>query len=160
MKTYGISATRVLDVKDCDVDAVVIKDIQSPAEALFTKTRWRSFMSFVDDINEEVKKLKENKTEFRYCQAYGGGWKVSVSSGFWCVDLRQFYLNEEGEEKPTRHGIALRLREWEMLMNTIDRMRIEHPDLFAGIPLCNHDHLLEWLRCPECLPYTHDRRNV
>jgi len=37
---------------------------------------------------------------------------VSVTTGFQCVDFRQFYMpHGETEVKPTRKGIALRLAE-------------------------------------------------
>ena len=109
-------------------------------------------MCWFEDIDEEVKKLKEKKAEVPYCQHYGGGWKVSVTPDIWCVDLRRFYLNDNGEEKPTRHGIGLRLYEWEMLKNIVDRLGDDHPDLRKH-NTCKHDNVDQWLDCHECMPF-------
>ena len=109
-------------------------------------------MCWLDNVSEEAKKQTENKTELRFCHHYGGGWKVSVTSGIWCVDLRRFYLNKEGEEKPSRHGIGLRLVEWEKLMDIVNQIRVDFPDLYIH-NTCNHQLLDDWMNCSECLPF-------
>lgn len=158
MKTYDLGVNRVLEVtRDGDSYSIVIKDNVSAAEAVFPKVRWAAFRYLVKDIDVEVTKLKEGKTEFRYSQQYGGGWLVSVTSGIRCVDLRRFFMNEKDEMKPTRHGIGLRLPEWEMLKDVINRMRVDFPDL-ESIMGCYHADIQDFIKCRECMPFLRPAR--
>jgi len=55
---------------------------------------------------------------------------VSVTTGFKCVDFRQFYLPYgETEVKPTREGIALRLMEWDRIKKVIELINNAYPVL-------------------------------
>ena len=145
MKSYVLGANRILLVSD----GVIIKDTVTLAEAEFTPVRWHAFVSYIDDIDAEVKKLTEGENEFRYCQSYGGGWQVFVPSGFRCVDLRRFYLNNKDEVKPTRHGIALRLHEWQTLKDIVRRIQED----VGATCYCCHDIIHGWLQCRECFPF-------
>ena len=151
MKTYALGVSRFVQI-DVDNSTVIIKDSQSSAEATFPKVRWASFLGYLEEIDAEVKKLKEEKTEFRYCQSYGGGWQVSVTMGFPCVDFRRFFLNDKNEIKPTRQGIALRLHEWETLKGVIERIRSDIPE-FGTMRACCHEIMDDWLECRECFPF-------
>jgi len=93
-----------------------------------------------------------------YRNHYGGGWCVSVTSGFYCVDLRKFYLPIGATEwKPTKTGIALRLSEWATFRNLIDVVQRDHLTVANFTPcFLNQDHTtLEGMQaCRECNPYT------
>ena len=43
----------------------------------------------------------------------GGGWYVLVTSGYWCIDVRKFYMARDNNIKPTRKGFAIRINEWD-----------------------------------------------
>jgi len=47
---------------------------------------------------------------------------VSVTTGFWCVDLHEFYTSKEGDLKPKQEGIALRLNEWTQVCDLRDQL--------------------------------------
>jgi len=78
-----------------------------------------------ENINEAVKQLHEKKY-VKYFKHIGGDWYVSVTTGFWCVDLRKFYTSKEGDLKPKREGIALRLNEWSRVCDLRDQL---HDDM-------------------------------
>jgi hypothetical protein len=152
MNSYELGVNRVLEVcKDGSSYNVLIKDKVSSAEGVLTGLRWATFMSYVDDINKEVEKLKEGG-EFKYVQHIGGGWHVSVTSGFRCVDFRRFYVNANDQTKPTRHGIALRLHEWVKFLDVIKRLPADIPELFTIKP-CFHEEVSDWINCLECFPF-------
>ena len=153
MESYQLGVNRVLEVtKDDKPFGVVIKDINTSAEALFPNVRWSFFLSCMDDIDKEVAKLQEGKEEFRFRQHYGGGWYASVTSGIRCVDLRRFFMNKEGEIKPTRHGIGLRLPEWEKFKDVLKEMATKEPSMVDTLS-CFHQDLSEWVKCKECFPF-------
>ena len=155
MKIYNIGVNRVLEVGD---DGVIIKDTVTSAEAVFSKVRWATFLTLIDDIDAEVKKLKEvENAEFSYCMHYGGGWQVSVTGGIRCVDLRRFFVNEKYDTRPTRHGIGLRLREWQTLKEVIQFMRDDAPELMSTRG-CVHDGPLEWFNCRECFAFLNPQK--
>ena len=73
-----------------------------------------------------------------YNHHIGGKWHVSVTTGFKCVDLRQFYFHPtEGFPKPTKTGITLRLFEWEKLKLMIPEIMKKFPAL-GEAQLCSH----------------------
>ena len=94
-------------------------------------------------------------TEFvRYKQHIGGGWFVSVTSGFPCVDFRKFYMPVFGfEEKPTRSGLAIRLSEWSAFGAALSRMTEENPHLLQIQPCGIHPNQEEAMQCAECYPF-------
>lgn len=153
MKSYVLGVNRVLEVtKDGASFKVLIKDTQSSAEAVFTKSRWSNFKLYIDDIDDEVNKAKGAQSDQRYCQHYGGGWQISVSTGYPCVDLRRFFTTDKREVKPTRHGIALRWKEWQTLKDIINQLQYDFPEL-EGTFGCYHSDVKEWLNCRECTPF-------
>lgn len=38
------------------------------------------------------------------------------------VDIREFYLNDEGEKKPGKKGISLSLQEWQKLKDLVSKI--------------------------------------
>ena len=154
MKTYQLGVNRILEVfEDGQVYRITLKDTQSAAEAVFHKARWGFFLRFLNEIDEEVQKLKEGKDDRqRFLFHYGGGWQVSVNGGIRCVDLRRFFKNYKNEIKPTRHGIGLRLPEWETLKRVIQQVRVDFPDLDT-VTGCFHGDLEDFVNCRECMPF-------
>ena len=118
--------------------------------------RWASFLLLQTDIEEAVKQLQERKF-LSYFEHFGGGWYASVSTGIWCVDLRQFYRNEKSEIKPTKQGLALRISEWNTLANLLPLIMSFDVDRLAVCPCSiKEDHLSDpsiILRCRECSPF-------
>ena len=97
MKTFKIAVNRLLKIAK-KYDQLCIEEKGSAKSATFTPSRWASFLLCLDEIHSQVEKLVAGENI-----AYGGGWCVSVTSGFNCVDLRQFY------QPFGKTGIALRL---------------------------------------------------
>lgn len=123
--------------------------------AQFTEARWVHFVSLFDDIDAAVDQLRKKEWTGNVRIHAGGGWYVSVSSGFYCVDVRKFY-EKAGEIKPSRQGIALRLDEWAKLKDVVQQIFVNHPDLRATEPCYLHaDHFNQdgAMNCFECNPF-------
>lgn len=135
---------------------IVILNVNSGKFIEIPANRWASFLLLQADIDEAVKQLQEKKF-VSYFEHFGGGWYVSVSTGIWCVDLRQFYLNEKSEIKPSKQGLALRISEWNTLMNLLPLIMSFDVDLLAVCPCSmREDHLNDRnivLACRECSPF-------
>lgn len=88
----------------------------------------------------------------------GGGYYVSVTTGFLCVDFRKFFKPyNSAEVKPTRKGVALRLNEWIELRHLIDTIHATYPTLGTAVPCYlndDHQNQLGALQCRECYPFT------
>ena len=83
----------------------------SKKTAVFTPARWASFRLCLDEIDNQLYRLSQGE-DVAYCNHYGGGWQVSLTKGFHCIDLRKWWLPiGETSCKPTTTGIALRLFE-------------------------------------------------
>ena len=108
-----------------------------------------------------VKKLLRGEETVAYRRHIGGGFYVSVKSGYACVDIRKYYktYDDEDEEKaikPTKTGISLRCEEWAKLWCLIDDVNAVYPSLADAQPCYyNEDHMnqLGWLECAECHPF-------
>jgi len=132
----------------------MIEEKGSGKSATFTPSRWASFLLCLDEINSQVEKLVAGENIAYRCH-YAEGWCVSVTSGFNCVDLRQFHQPfGKTEWKPTKTGIALRLLEWETFRNVVvNLMQRNHPTVANFTPcFLNQDHTT--VACRECNPYT------
>jgi hypothetical protein len=107
-KQCAIGENRVLMAKKNDDSYIVsILDTKTDKTVDFPLKRWASFVNNIDAIDEHVKMLIERKCA-KLCQPVGGGWFVSVTTGFWCVAVRKFYMPfSQTEPKPTRTGLAL-----------------------------------------------------
>ena len=84
----------------------------------------------------------------------GGGVYVIVKSGFECVNLRQYFLPAGNEEEvPTRQGIALRLSEWDRLLEHMDAIRMTSKEI-EDAKQCflsdDHMNVMVWVECREC----------
>jgi len=106
-----------------------------------------------------VKSLRAGDT-VNYKQSIGGGYYISVTTGFYCIDVRKFFIpHGETDVKPTRQGIALRLREWDNMKKIIDAINNKYPALGTALPCYlsdDHQNQLGALQCRECYPFTAD----
>jgi len=85
--------------------------------------RWAQFRQALDEIEANVKNVCSGSIPSCHRQAIGGGYYISVTSGFFCVDIRKCFVPYGGtEDKPTRQGIALRLREWGQMRKLVDEI--------------------------------------
>jgi len=116
---YAISETRTLSTKSKSGELyVVINDFVSGQTVELSPTRWAAFRVEFDNISAAVKALKENQY-VKFFHGIGDDWYVSVTTGFLCVDIRRFFKKKDGELKPTRDGIALKLHEWKNLLTSV-----------------------------------------
>jgi len=111
----------------------------------------------MDDIESGLKSLRAGDT-IAYRQSIGGGYYVSITTNFYCIDIRRFFLPYgETDVKPTRQGIALRLREWDVMKKIIDAVNDAYPTLGTTLPCYlgdDHQNQLGALNCRECNPFT------
>ena len=106
-------------------DGLMIRDKGSKKEAVFTPVRWASFRQCLDEIDNQLYRLSQGE-DVAYCNHYGGGWHVSMTKGFHCIDLRKWWLPiGETSCKTTKTGISLRLSEnkseWPTFKEAIDK---------------------------------------
>ena len=86
--TFDIGNYRLLTIaKKYDQLCIEKGSVKS---ATSTPSRWASFLLCVDEINSQLEKFAAGENVAYRCH-YRGGWCVSVTSGFTCVDMRQFY---------------------------------------------------------------------
>ena len=120
---------------------------------------WAYLRSHVQDIDREARELNKKTRPVRYRVHIGRGIYVSVSDGYLCVDLRQFYvpygLNADSM-RPTKRGIALRLDEWSLLLDQLPIIEATNSELAETKPCYqNSDHMnqLGMLCCHSCNPF-------
>ena len=92
-----------------------------------------------------------------FCGHIGGAHYVSVTSGYKCVDLRQWYqpyFTEDCAIKPTKKGVALRLDEWSGLCSLINVINDTYPTLGIAQPCYyKEDPINHFFQCRECNPF-------
>ena len=131
--------------------AVSISDTEKEKTIVIPLQRFATLL----EIQENLFKLRD--AEFlQYQRHVGGGWFVSITSGFPCVDIRRFYMTStpiDLKEKATKSGLAIRLREWINFVAAIHAMKAENPQLAEIQPCGIHPNQEETMRCAECNPY-------
>lgn len=124
--------------------------------AYFTKARWSTFVSHLDEISRNVELLKA-KHSVDYKQHVGGAYYVSISKDFPCVNIRRFFRPSNSiEERPSRSGIALRLDKWPSLLTAITNLHKRIPQLKSARPCyLEHENQLSFYVCAICNPFEH-----
>ena len=150
-KTYEIGENRVMKLNK-KKETIKILDKKTMKEAVFTSNRWASFHLCIDEVDEQVNRLMLGR-DVAYSNHYGGGWHVSVTTGYRCVDMRKWFVPfGKTERKPTRTGITLRLSEWAMFKQAVECLHRDYPDVVNYIP-CWLTHPQDYVACLECNPY-------
>jgi len=127
-KTCQIGENRVLKYNK-KKEVITICDKKKGKEAVFTPARWASFRLYMDEVADQLNCLSQDR-DVVYCADHGGGWHVSVNTGYRCVDLRIWYVPfGKTERKPTSTGIALRLCEWFAFKQTVQHLQRDYPDV-------------------------------
>jgi len=146
---YKIGETRQVTIRTLrGAGSVIVKEENGSKRIELPLACWTALEKEFDNINEAVKQLHEKKY-VKYFKHIGGGWYVSVTTGFWCVDLRKFYTSKEGDLKPKREGIALRLNEWSRVCDLRDQLNDDMNMLLGLSPPAvgdQNDNLFQFLR--------------
>lgn len=154
---YHLGKRYILETRnDQDESAVVIRNTISGNFIEIPAVRWASLLLLLTDIEEAVGKLLDKKP-VSYFRSIGGGWYISVSTTFGCVDIRQFTYNDHGEIMPTSQGLELEIAEWCHLMNQLLIIMTHEPNLCIVRPCSmREDHINNpsvVQSCMECTPF-------
>jgi hypothetical protein len=155
-KKFNIGVNRSVIVKKQAGDLCIsVVEEGTDKSAEFTSKRWIQFVSVFDQIDESLQQIAA-KQYVKFCIHIGGKWYVSVTTGFACVDIRQFYYHQTMGPRPSRKGIALRLSEWSALKDVVQQLYVKYPTL-TTTQTCSsqpdHYNLEGALSCPECSPF-------
>jgi hypothetical protein len=151
--SFEIGEKRYIVVKK---DEIRLFEDGSNKAATFSYPRWAQFVEYFDDIDNAVDKLTNGDEEVKLRLHVGASWYVSVTSGYRCVDVRRFYLAQDGAIKPTKTGIALRLCEWSRMKEIVKDMKEKHPKVAESQPCWTQtDHFNQEgaMMCFECNPF-------
>lgn len=152
-KKYTVGEKRFVVIKKNEIR--IFEDGTKKA-ATFTYPRWSNFSMYFEEIDNAVSKLIKGEEEVKLQLHVGGGWYVSVTTGYRCVDIRKFFRTRDGTNKASRTGIALRLDEWERLKQTAGEIKQHHPKIEEAQPCWTQtDHYNQEgaFRCRECHPF-------
>jgi hypothetical protein len=130
-KKFDLSEKRFVIVKK---DEVRLFEDGLNKWATFNYSRWAHFVEQLAEIDECVAKLTAGQQDVKLQLHVGGGWYVSVTSGFYCVDPRKFYHLPGVGVRPTKTGIALHLYEWARLKAVAEEIRQRHPKVAQAQP--------------------------
>jgi len=148
-KMYSIGETRLISTRtQCGAGFVIIEEVDNSKRIELSNNCWAALEKEFDNINEAVKELCEKKY-VKYFKHIGDGWYVSVTTGFRCVDVRRFYTRKNGDLKPKREGIALRLREWNQVCDLRNQLNDDMSLLLGFSPPVvaeQNDNLSQFLR--------------
>jgi len=127
------------------------------ASVTFPACRWRLLTKYVVQIQEGVDKLLK-KEHIKYFKHMGGGFYISVTTGFKCVDIRRFRRAKNEQLLPTIDGLSLRLCEWNTLFSHVSKKIVSDYPAMDYVVLCadqlDHCNQLGFLGCSECNPYS------
>ena len=155
-KKFNIGLNRSVAVKKQGGDlCITISEEGADKSAEFTSKRWVQFVRIFEQIDESLQQILA-KQYVKYCMHIGGKWFVSVTTGFACVDIRQFYYHPTLGPRPSKKGIALRLGEWSTLKETIQQILTKYPVLNTTQTCssqADHYNLEGALLCQECFPF-------
>lgn len=111
--------------------------------------KWKYFCDHLEKIKLAVKNYLIRAREGTYALHLGKNLFVTVTHGVPCIDFRKWYLPKDGGFlKPSLNGVALKLDEFEALVETLIDINDDIPYLDSVIP-CQYSHQNE-LNCQHC----------
>jgi hypothetical protein len=147
----GVNRNVIIENKDGEV-VIIIEETGTDKSSVFTAKRWAHFLLLIEDIDNAVDQL--NARQYVSYQTHiGGTWYVSISTGFMCINFRQFYKHPTLGIQPTKRGIALRLPEWKKLKEFISEEKHNFPAAEPCYLQANHRYPEGWQHCNECNPF-------
>ena len=118
-------------------ELLVIEDDEAVKAISLNLQRACKLVRMKDDVDALVKKVIEKTEIVDYRSHIGGGWFVSVTSAYLCVDIREWYLDKNLQLKPSRKGMALRLNEWADFVKSLPQIYKLRPAFEKEVP-CYH----------------------
>ena len=144
-KQYDISANRRIIVKDSNIT------IEGTKSVTLSPIRWSSLVASVPEIDQSLE-LLENNQYVKYSKHLGGGYYIGITTGFSCVDIREYYYNTAKKlPLPTKNGVAIYSKYWPKVKEIIEQIRQDFPS--TEQPSCSHLNLIDLVACAECYPY-------
>ena len=119
-------------------------------------TRWKILTNNIDALSEALDKEERAELTGAVSLHLGGGQYAGVVPHYSVVDLRQYFMTEDGE--PTRKGVTLNRNEWENLIASLLEISAVLPEmtLVTGcLQRDDHQNQDGALRCRECHPFSH-----
>ena len=151
MQKFQLSEKRYIVIKESEIR---LFENGTSKVATFSYPRWALFTEYFGEIDDAVNQLGKNDIKLQL--HIGGAWFVSVTTGFWCVDIRKFYLAQDGALKPSRTGLALRLSDWDCLKIFAEQIKEENSEIANAQPCwTSADHMNQEgaMICRECNPF-------
>ncbi len=130
-KKFEVSEKRCVLVKK---EEVCFIDDRADKMATFTFPRSSWFTEQFDEIENSISKVVKGEADVKLRLRIGGGRYVSVTSGVRCIDVRKFFLAQDGTVKPTRKGFAIRLNEWDRVKKIAGDIKEQHPKIAEAQP--------------------------
>ena len=136
-KQYSIGANRHVTVKKQDGDLkITIAESGSDVKiATFQSQRWVMLSTLIGQLDEGVNQLMTKQNVDLKLQI-GGKWYASISTGYACIDLREWYFHPIKGVRPTTKGIAIRISEWQALKRGVSTTFHQVPDSSDHHPVC------------------------
>lgn len=125
-----------------------------PRGHTLTLKRWKMLCESCEPVIELIAKSKPGQQNEALSIHLGGNVFISINAGYQCVNIRQFE-NNGNCIFPTKDGIALRFKEWNMIIEKMAQINQNIPHFDTVLPCymeLDHYNQLGFLRCPECNP--------
>jgi hypothetical protein len=160
-KKFTIGVNRSVTVKKENGDlSITIAEQGTDKSAEFTTKRWVQFVRVFEQVDESLQQITA-KQYVKYCTHVGGKWFVSVTTGFACVDIRQFYYHPTQGPRPCiqegNRSTTTGMEHAEGDRTTDER---EIP-ILTTTQTCSsqtdHYNLEGALSCRECFPFQSDK---
>ena len=137
-----------IDIHEVDTSDI---DTRGRKGAALTLSKWAWVRFNINSINDYVNHFYAPSHQCDMRLHVGYNWCVSVTMGIRCVDIRQWYMYRRRTLKPGRNGIALRVPEWQKLVEIVPEMNSRSSKL-ENANICFHENQQgRWL-CSECCP--------
>ena len=154
-RRFEIAEKRCIVVVVKKTEICLLEDARH-TKATLSYSRWACFVEQFGEIDTALDKLIKQDTDVKLQTHLGAGWYLSVTSGVFCVDIRRFYLAQDGSNKPTKEGFAIRVREWSRVKQLVDVMKASNQKVADAQPCwTREDHFNQEgaMNCFECNPF-------
>ncbi len=152
MREFYFGCNRRLVLKNKDGEFYITLEEFEKTSITMPAKRWKALINLEKDIDENIQ-LLTNGQNTNFKEHIGGGFYVSICTGWARVDIRRNFLHPEKSLQPTKDGFSLRFREWNRMKEVARIISDEIGIVKQCIDGNDHYNQLSFLSCYECSPF-------
>ena len=129
-KSFSFGENYILQVK---TKIIVLVDEFRDVRIGLNYQKFAKLRESIVDVDKAIKQQQETGDANLRIEI-GQMCYVAVNNGYYCVDVRKWFIDRGGKVRPTKKGLSFNFDEWIKFKEVVEEMRTWHPDVMSVVP--------------------------